>query len=76
MEKLSNRLAVFPRDCSYWQDQGENYGYVVIPAGKVDIGEGHFVRFFHTIFEDAHSKTPNGEYKLVDEQELNEMLNY
>mgnify|MGYP001161108686 FL=1 len=76
MENLSNKLNEYPRDCNYYQDRGENYGYVVIPAGKVDIGEGHFVNFYHTIFEDAHSDKPNGEYKLVDEQELNEMLNY
>ena len=53
MENLSNKLNEYPRDCNYYQDQGENYGYVVIPAGKVDIGEGHFVNFYHTIFEDA-----------------------
>ena len=29
MENLSNRLNMFPRDCGYFQDQGENYGYVV-----------------------------------------------
>ena len=69
------KLNKFPRDADYWQDQGGNYGYVVIPAGKVDIGEGHFVSFYHTIYEDAHSETPNGEYKLVDEQELDNMLN-
>ena len=69
------KLNEFPRDAKYWQDQGENYGYVVIPAGKVDIGEGHLVSFYHTIYEDAHSENPNGEYKLVDEQELDNMLN-
>ena len=53
MENLSNKLNEYPRDCNYYQDQGENYGYVVIPIGKVDIGEGHFVNFYHTIFEDG-----------------------
>jgi hypothetical protein len=33
------------------------------------------VSFYHTIYEDAHSENPNGEYKLVDEQELDNMLN-
>ena len=45
-----------------------------------DPEEGRYRRrtfeLLHTIFEDAHSDKPNGEYKLVDEQELNEMLNY
>ena len=39
MENLSNKLNEYPRDCNYYQDQGENYGYVVIPAGKVDIAK-------------------------------------
>ena len=37
------KLNKFPRDADYWQDQGENYGYVVIPAGKVDIAEGEAI---------------------------------
>jgi hypothetical protein len=43
-------------------------------AGKQHDGE-KMVQFYHTIFQDYHLGEPNGEYKLVDETELFEMLN-
>jgi len=33
------------------------------------------VQYYHTVLEDFHWVGPNGQYKLVDEFELNEMLN-
>jgi len=57
-----------------YQDQGENYGIIVVPAGKQHNGE-RMVQYYHTVLEDFHWVGPNGQYKLVDEFELNEMLN-
>lgn len=59
---------------SMYQDQGGNYGYIVIPAGKQHDGE-KMVQWYHLIFEDFHWVGPNGEHKLVDEFELKEILN-
>lgn len=55
-------------------DHGDNYEFIVIPAGKQHDGEV-FVQFYHTIFQDYHQGGPNGEYKLVDEVQLFDMLN-
>ena len=55
-------------------DHGDNYEFIVIPAGKQHDGEA-FVQFYHTIFQDYHQGGPNGEYKLVDEVQLFDMLN-
>ena len=55
-------------------DYGDNYEIIVVPAGKQHDGE-KMVQFYHTIFQDYHSGGPNGDYKLVDEIELFEMLN-
>jgi|11_taG_2_1085331.scaffolds.fasta_scaffold01675_7 hypothetical protein len=55
-------------------DHGDNFEFIVIPAGKQHDGEG-FVEFYHTIFQDYHTGGPNGEYKLVDEVQLFDMLN-
>ena len=55
-------------------DYGDNYEIIVVPAGKQHDGE-KMVQFYHTIFQDYHSGGPNGNYKLVDEIELFEMLN-
>ena len=55
-------------------DHGNNYEYIVLPAGKQHDGK-EMVQFYHTIFQDYHLGEPNGEYKLVDETELFEMLN-
>lgn len=55
-------------------DHGENYEFLVMSAGKQHDGE-KMVQFYHTIFQDYHLGEPNGEYKLVDETELFEMLN-
>lgn len=57
-----------------YQDQGGNYGYIVVPAGKQHDGE-KWVQWYHLIFEDFHWVGPNGNHKLVDEFELNEILN-
>ena len=65
----------FKREVISYQDQGDNFCIVVIPAGKQYNGE-EYVQYYHTISEDYHDNGPNGQYKLVDEQELNEMLNY
>jgi hypothetical protein len=59
---------------SMYQDQGSNYGYIVIPAGKQHDGE-KMVQWYHLIYEDFHWTGPNGEHKLVDEFELKEILN-
>lgn len=55
-------------------DYGDNYEIIVMAAGKQHDGE-RMVQFYHTIFQDYHSGGPNGDYKLVDEIELFEMLN-
>ena len=55
-------------------DHGGNYEIVVMPAGKQHDGEV-MVQFYHTIYTDYHLDGPNGEYKLVDETELFNMLN-
>ena len=55
-------------------DYGDNYEIIVMAAGKQHDGE-KMVQFYHTIFQDYHSGGPNGDYKLVDEIELFEMLN-
>ena len=55
-------------------DHSDNYDIVVIPAGRQHNGE-EFVKFYHTIFQDYHWGSPNGEYKLVDEIQLFDMLN-
>lgn len=57
-----------------YQDNGDNYGIIVIPAGKQHDGE-KWIQYYHTIFEDYHYGESNGEYKLVTEFELNQMLN-
>jgi len=61
-------------DVTSFIDHGANFEIVVIPAGKHHDGE-EFVRFYHTIFTDFADPNPNGEYKLVDEHELHDMLN-
>lgn len=61
-------------EVSAYQDQGGNYGYIVIPAGKQHDGE-KMVQWYHLIYEDFHWGNPNGEHRLVDEFELNEILN-
>jgi len=55
-------------------DHGDNFEFIVIPAGKQHNGE-EFVQFYHTIFQDYHEGGPNGVYKLVDEVQLFDMLN-
>lgn len=55
-------------------DQSDNFEFIVIPAGRQHNGE-EFVSFYHTIFQDYHWGSPNGEYKLVDEIQLFDMLN-
>ena len=55
-------------------DHGDNYEFIVLPAGKQHNGE-EFVQFYHTIFQDYHDVGPNGVYKLVDEVQLFDMLN-
>lgn len=55
-------------------DQSDNFEFIVIPAGRQHNGE-EFVKFYHTIFTDYHWGSPNGEYKLVDEIQLFDMLN-
>ena len=61
-------------DAIRFVDHGENYEFLVMSAGKQHDGE-KMVQFYHTIFQDYHLGEPNGEYKLVDETELFEMLN-
>jgi hypothetical protein len=58
---------------SRYQDHGGNYGILVLPAGKQHDGK-EWIQFYHTIFEDYHEGSPNGQYKLVDEFELIQML--
>ena len=55
-------------------DHMDSYEYMVIPAGKQHNGE-RMVQYYHTIFMDYEMGDPNGEYKLVDEYELYDMLN-
>lgn len=55
-------------------DHGENFEYIIIPAGKKHNGEEQ-VQFYHTIFMDYHDVGPNGEYELIDETQLNNFLN-
>lgn len=55
-------------------DHGNNYEYIVLPAGKQHDGK-EMVQFYHTIFQDYHDVGPNGNYKLVNETELFDMLN-
>jgi len=55
-------------------DHGDNFEIVVIPAGKQHNGE-EFIQFYHTIFTDYNEGGPNGDYKLVDEIDLFDMLN-
>lgn len=55
-------------------DHGDNYEFIVIPAGKQHDGKG-MVQFYHTIHQDYHEGGPNGVYKLVDEVQLFDMLN-
>ena len=61
-------------DAIRFVDHGDNYEFIVIPAGKQHDGE-KMVQFYHTIFQDYHLGEPNGTYKLVTETELFEMLN-
>ena len=61
-------------DAIRFVDHGENYEFLVMSAGKQHDGK-QMVQFYHTIFQDYHLGEPNGEYKLVDETELFEMLN-
>jgi hypothetical protein len=55
-------------------DHGDNFDFVVIPAGKQHDGE-KFVKFYHTIFTHYNDPSPNGQYELVDEFRLFELLN-
>ena len=55
-------------------DHGDNYEFIVIPAGKQHDGK-EMVQFYHTIHQDYHEGSPNGVYKLVDEVQLFDMLN-
>lgn len=55
-------------------DHGDNYEFIVIPAGKQHDGK-EMVQFYHTIHQDYHEGGPNGVYKLVDEVQLFDMLN-
>ena len=55
-------------------DHGNNYEFIVLPAGKQHDGK-EMVQFYHTIFQDYHDVGPNGNYKLVNETELFDMLN-
>jgi len=55
-------------------DHGNNFEIVVIPAGKQHDGE-EFIQFYHTIFTHYHDPGPNGQYELVDEVHLYDMLN-
>ena len=55
-------------------DHGNNYEFIVLPAGKQHDGK-EMVQFYHTIHQDYHEGGPNGVYKLVDEVQLFDMLN-
>lgn len=55
-------------------DHGDNYEFIVLPAGKQHNGK-EMVQFYHTIHQDYHEGGPNGVYKLVDEVQLFDMLN-
>jgi hypothetical protein len=55
-------------------DHGDNFEFIVIPAGKQHDGE-EFVEFYHTIFTHYNDPGPNGQYELVDEVQLYDMLN-
>jgi len=55
-------------------DHGDNFEFIVIPAGKQHDGE-KFVKFYHTIFTHYNDPSPNGQYELVDEFRLFELLN-
>jgi Fe2+ or Zn2+ uptake regulation protein len=55
-------------------DHGDNYEFIVLPAGKQRDGK-EMVQFYHTIHQDYHEGGPNGVYKLVDEVQLFDMLN-
>ena len=55
-------------------DHGENYEFLVMSAGKQHDGE-KFVKFYHTIFTHYNDVGPNGQYELVDEFRLFELLN-
>lgn len=55
-------------------DHGDNYEFIVLPAGKQHDGK-EMVQFYHTILQDYHSGGPNGVYELVDEVQLFDMLN-
>ena len=55
-------------------DHGDNYEFIVIPAGKQHDGK-EMVQFYHTIHQDYREGGPNGVYKLVDEVQLFDMLN-
>jgi ABC-type transport system substrate-binding protein len=55
-------------------DHGNNYEFMIIPAGKQHDGE-EFVEFYHTIFTHYNDPGPNGQYELVDEVQLYDMLN-
>ena len=55
-------------------DHGDNFEYIIIPAGKKHSGE-EYVQYYHTIYTDYHDVGPNGEYKLIDETQLNNFLN-
>lgn len=55
-------------------DHGNNYEFMIIPAGKQHDGE-EFVEFYHTIFTHYNDPSPNGQYELVDEIRLYDILN-
>ena len=61
-------------DGSKFVDHGDNYEFIVLPAGKQHDGK-EMVQFYHTIHQDYHEGGPNGVYKLVDEVQLFDMLN-
>jgi hypothetical protein len=64
----------FKREVTSYQDQGDNFSYIVISAGKQSNGET-MVEYYHIISEDYHDVGPNGTYKLVDEFELSQIIN-
>lgn len=55
-------------------DHGGNFEFIVIPAGQQHDGE-EFIQFYHTIFTHYNDPGPNGQYELVDEVQLYDMLN-
>ncbi len=55
-------------------DHGDNFEFIVIPARKQHNGD-EFVEFYHTIFTHYNDPGPNGQYELVDEVQLYDMLN-